>query len=389
MNAKPLRFMLIAGEASGDTLGAELIDALQQQRGARGGTYFGAGGPRMQNAGMELIFDFTRNAVFGMEAWARLFEFRRHFNHLLRIACERKPDVIVCVDFAGFNRRFAHAVQQHVRDGAAADWKPKIVQYISPQVWASRPRRAELMARDIDLLLTIFPFEKAWYAKRTPNLCVEFVGHPMVNRYAGQVPRGDALTSDSPVIVFLPGSRPSELKRHLPVMVPAWKQIQSAVPNARAVMVLPDRLAPIARAIGLPAEFELRPNLGDELRQAHLAIAKSGTVTLECAFFRVPTVTMYKTSALTYAIAKCIVQVKWISMPNLLANEEVFPEFVQSAATADNIARTALELLRDSTRRNTVKVKLDAIVASLGEPGAARRGADRILKLLEPRTAAS
>ncbi len=380
--------MLIAGEASGDTLGAELIDGLKQEAGVRKTTFFGVGGAKMQSAGMELIFDFTRNAVFGAEAFKRIFEFRKRFKELLRIAIARQPDVIVCVDFAGFNRRFARAAKQFVRGRGGAQWQPKIVQYVSPQVWASRPRRAELMARDFDLLLTIFPFEKAWYAKRTPNLHVEFVGHPMVNRYAGQVSQ-QATANVEPIIVFLPGSRPSELKRHLPIMSEVLRRIRAAVPAARATMVLPDSLAKAARQIGLPPEFEVRPNLAEELARADLAIAKSGTITLECAFFRVPTVALYKTSWLTYEVARRIVQVKWIAMPNILANEEVFPEFVQTAATAENIAGTALELLRDSARRNTVKAKLGVIAASLGEPGAARRAAGQILRLLEPQSAAS
>jgi lipid-A-disaccharide synthase len=211
----------------------------------------------------------------------------------------------------------------------------------------------------------------------------------MVDRYADQVQHEWRDASDSPVIVFLPGSRPSEIKRHLPVMNDVLKHIHSALPKAHAVMVLSDRLAVLARQLGLAGEFELRPNLSQELARADLAVAKSGTVTLECAFFRVPTVVMYKASVLTYVAAKCIIQVKWVAMPNILANEEVFPEFIQSKATAENIARAALELLRDTARRNRVKARLGAIAASLGEPGAAQRAADEILKLLETKSAAS
>ena len=138
----------------------------------------------MAAAGMELIFDFTRHAIFGLEALKRLGEFRQHLQHLLQLAVERKPDVIVCVDFAGFNRRFAHAVKEHVRRSSDG-WNPKIIQYISPQVWASRPGRADKMAKDIDLLLAIFPFEKDWYAARVPELPVKFIGHPIIDRYAG------------------------------------------------------------------------------------------------------------------------------------------------------------------------------------------------------------
>ena len=380
--------MFIAGEASGDTLGAELIAALRQRLAGREAAFFGVGGPQMQAAGLELIFDFTRNAVFGMEALARIFEFRRRFNTLLELAAERRPDAIVCVDFAGFNRRFAHAVKEQVRRDGAAGWNPRIVQYVSPQVWASRPGRADKLARDVDLLLSIFPFEQAWYAKRTPALKVRFVGHPMVDRYAGEVKERTEDRAASPTIVFLPGSRPSELRRHLPIMREVLKILRAQAPQARAVMVLSERLAALARKLGLPPEFEVRSHLGHELARADLAIAKSGTVTLECAFFHVPTVALYKTSAATYAIAKRIVHVKWIAMPNILANEEVFPEFVQSAATAGKIAGAALELLRDPARRNKVKTRLAAIAASLGEPGAARRAAEEILGLLELKPAA-
>jgi lipid-A-disaccharide synthase len=373
--------MLIAGEASGDTLGAELITALRARPGGRDAQFFGAGGPLMQTAGMKLIIDFTRHAVWGLEALKRLWEFRQRLNDLLQLAIERKPDVIVCVDFAGFNRRFAHAVREHTRR-AGGKWNPKIIQYVSPQVWASRARRANKMARDIDLLLTIFPFEKAWYARRTPDLRVAFVGHPMIDRYAGQLPAEKTFNSESPLVVLLAGSRPSELKRHLPILRDVLRRLRDVKPKTRAVMVLSDRLAVQAREIGLPENVEVQSSLPDALARADLALAKSGTVTLECACFGVPSVVFYKTSALTYAVAKSIVQVKWVAMPNLLANEEVFPEFVQGAATAENIARAALELMTDAGRRNTVKAKLDAIVAALGKPGAAGRAAEEVLGLL-------
>jgi len=380
--------MLIAGEASGDTLGAELIAALREGLVGCDAKFFGVGGPQMQAAGMELIFDFAHNAVFGLEAFKskRIFEFHRQFKAMVALAEQRKPDVVIGIDFGVFNSRFAEHVKKRALQ--SGDWRPKLVQFVSPQVWASRPWRARKLARNLDLLLSIFPFEKPWYAQRTPGLRVEFVGHPIVDRYASVTRSGHDTNAGSPTVVFLPGSRPSELKRHLPVMRDVLQRIRTAVPGASAVMVIPDRLVDVARQIGLPDEFNVRPNLADELMRADLAIAKSGTVTLECAFFGVPTVAMYKTSAATYALAKCLVRVKWIAMPNILANEEVFPEFIQSRATAENITGAALELLRDTARRNTVKAKLGALVASLGGPGAAGRAAERILSLLEEKSAA-
>ena len=338
----------------------------------------------MQAAGVETIYDFTRNAVFGFDAIARLWEFRRYLKHLVRLAVERQPDAIICIDFSGFNRRFAHAVKAVVRDRrGVSNWNPRIIQYVSPQVWASRPGRANKLADDVDLLLSIFPFEKAWYAQRAPQLRVAFVGHPIIDRYAGRTrPAKKPTVTDAPTIVLLPGSRSSELKRHLPVMNDALRLIRAALPKVRALMVLSERMAELARQAGLPEDVELQSSLPDALDRADLAIAKSGTVTLECARFGVPTVVMYKTSAMTYAIGKRIVKLKWIAMPNILADETVFPEFIQKGATAENIARAALELLHDPARRTTVQAKLDQIASTLGAPGANRRAAKEILRLL-------
>ena len=193
--------MLIAGEASGDMLAAELVRALRQEFAEAEAIpttdyqplhtgleprFFGAGGPQMASAGVNLAFDMTAHAIIGLsEAMKNYLKFRRLFRQLFRLALERQPDAIICVDFSEFNRRFAHALRQYTRGHADwfHDWDPRIIRYISPQVWASREGRAFEMARDYDLVLSIFPFEKEWYAKRVPELRVEFVGHPIVDRY--------------------------------------------------------------------------------------------------------------------------------------------------------------------------------------------------------------
>src|SRR2546428_175990 len=199
---KPKSFMVIAGEASGDLLAAELVNMLRQEF-AEGDPiitsdyqplytsleprFFGAGGPRMAAAGVDLAFDMTAHSVIGLsDALKNYFKFRRLFQELYNLALDREPDAIICVDFSGFNLRFAQAIKEYVR--AHRDWfhtwDPKIIKYVSPQVWASREGRVRQMARDFDLLLSIIPFEKEWYAKRVPQLPVEFVGHPIVDRYA-------------------------------------------------------------------------------------------------------------------------------------------------------------------------------------------------------------
>ncbi|HYG36213.1 MAG TPA: lipid-A-disaccharide synthase, partial [Clostridia bacterium] len=296
-------------------------------------------------------------------------------------------------DFSGFNRRFAHAIKKYVRSrsGWFQNWNPKIIQFVSPQVWASREGRAYQMAKDYDLLLTIFPFEKAWYARRVPQFQVEFVGHPMLDRYAGLADKiqeenkakaDDAVAKAkrSALVLLLPGSRESELRRHLPVMKPAVDILRSQMPDLRVRMVLPnERLVEQAQSGSLPAGVEIKVGgLPESLQEADLAIASTGTVTMECAYFGVPTVALYKTSWSTYQIGKRIVKVKYLGMPNLLADEVVFPEFVQDDATSENIARAALELLRDEPRRQQIKARLGEIITSLGGPGASKRAAEKI-----------
>jgi len=383
----PKQFMLIAGEASGDLLATELVSAMHSQ--LPDAKFFGAGGPKMADAGVELAFDMTKHSVIGIsDVLKNYFKFRRLFSQLLKLAVERKPDVIIGVDFGGFNLRFGHAIKKYVRNNPFSKWNPKIVQFVSPQVWASRPGRANLLAADYDLLLSIFPFEKDWYAKRVPKLRVEFVGHPMVERFQKLEVRNqkpEALTA-SPTILLLPGSRPDELRRHLPVMLGALELIQEKLPSSRAKMVLPNEaLKKIADK--LPA---LQPNvkiqvgnLPQALAQADVAIASTGTVTMECAYFGVPTVTLYKTSWSTYQIGKFIVNVKWLTMPNILADEVIFPEFVQNDATSGNIAGAALELLQNEFCRAQIKKSLAEIISRLGDPGASRRATTAILSLFQ------
>jgi lipid-A-disaccharide synthase len=394
--------MVIAGEASGDELAAELVQQLRLQvtDAAAAATtdyqplhasleprFFGAGGPRMAAAGVELAFDLTADSVTGFwEVIKKLPTFRRHFFRLLRMALQREPDALICVDFGGFNLRFAHAIRNYVRRHSDwfHDWQPKIIQYVSPQVWASREGRAYKIARDHDLLLTMFPFEKEWYAQRVPQLPVEFVGHPIVNRYGSAAAIAQRPQGQPPAVLLLPGSRKGELKRHLPVMIRSLALMRASIPDLAARMVLPSQpLVQQARQFGLPGFLDLQlGGLPEALGKASVAIACTGTVTLECAFFGVPAVALYKTSWGTYEFGKRIATVKYMAMPNILANEEVFPEFIQHAATPEKIAGAALELLRDEARQTRIRTRLAELVKTLGTPGASKRAAGAIVRVL-------
>lgn len=426
--------MLIAGDPSGDSLAAELARELTTQITARpssfGPRFFGAGGPAMAAAGVDLAFDLTQHSVIGLvEALQNYAQFKRLFDQLLDLACARQPDVIICVDFSGFNRRFAHAVRQRLarQRGDFANWHPKIVQYVSPQVWASRADRAASLARDFDLLLCLFPFERAWYATRVPDFPVEFVGHPLLDRHAPTAPApeaerrspdrrepetdarqtgvgrstaapgldarpspdADTARDIPPEVLLLPGSRVGELRRHLPPLLDAARII-AEVERVSLRMVLPsDALADLARP--LTAQLpDLRVQVGglaEALRTATVALASTGTVTLECAYFGVPTVALYKTSWSTYQIGRRIIDVDYLAMPNLLAGEAVFPEFIQHDATPLNLADAVVDLLRLPEQRAEVKRKLAAVIASLGGPGATHRAAAAVLRLVEANAA--
>ena len=379
----PKTFMLIAGEASGDLLASELVTALRKSPGLGGSAKFiGAGGPRMAAAGVDLAFDMMQHAVIGMDMLKKYFAGKRLFNQLLALAIERKPEAVIGVDYGFFNLRFGRAVKAWVRKHPESGWNPKIIQFVSPQVWASRPGRAKKLEADYDLLLSIFPFEKGWYSQRAPKLRVVFVGHPLLDRELPRLDNGKP-PGAAPQILLLPGSRKNELRRHLPIMLRAWTRIQARLPGSQASMVLPnEKMVRQARSLGLPASVAVQ--IGDlpaALARADVAISKTGTVTMECAFFGVPTVTLYKTSWLTYEIGRRIVTVKSLTMPNLLAGEEIMPEFIQHDAIGWNIAHATLQLLQDEKRRAHIKKRLAQVVSTLGKPGAARRAAAAILEL--------
>lgn len=395
--------MVIAGEASGDLLAAELVKAIRSEF-AKGEAiptwdyqplhtslaprFFGAGGPHMAAAGVQLAFDMTDHAVTGLsDVLKNLLQFRRLLKQLYRLALERQPDAIICVDFGGFNLRLAHAIRRFVgaRQDWFHDWKPKIIQYVSPQVWASRERRAKQIARDYDLLLSTFAFEKAWYAQRVPSLAVEFVGNPILDRHAQQISPGHVrnIGNGCKSIVLLPGSRKGELRRHLPVVLEVAKRIGEKH-RAEFKMVLPnqslaDEAANLANLAGIKVQAG---GIDEALSGADLAITKSGTITVECACFGVPAVVFYKTSAFTYLVGRQLATVRYLAMPNLLANEEIFPEFIQDRATAERIAQAGCELLEDDSRRERIKTRLAEIIGAMGSAGASQRAARAVVGLL-------
>jgi lipid-A-disaccharide synthase len=268
------------------------------------------------------------------------------------------------------------------------NWRPKIVQFVSPQVWASRESRVYSLQRDYDLILSIFPFEKPWYAEHAPNVRVEFVGHFLVDRFPQARKLREmhrAIPGNPPHVLLLPGSRKGELARHIPVIVETARRIQSQQ-NAIFTMVLPSEehrrhFAGLINQPGVHVNTQVG-RLHEALAKSDLAIASSGTVTLECAYFGVPTVVLYKVNQIEYEVARRIVKVPYMAMPNLLANKPILPEFLQHEATPEALADAAMKFLKDAALRDDTLRSMDRAVSTLGQPGSCRRAAHAVLSLL-------
>jgi lipid-A-disaccharide synthase len=383
------QIMVIAGEPSGDALAAGLVSAIRDQLDdCIAPQFFGLGGPKLQQSGVELIEEMTQHTVFGLfEALKKYGLFKKIFDRALAEAKRRQPDLIILVDFGGFNLRFAKALKDHLRrdSGTFKNWTPKFAYFVPPQVWASREGRAATIAETIDLVISIFPFEKDWYHERFPQLPVRYVGDPMAGRfYSGKTP--DSLSESSPRdgisrIAILPGSRQQEIERHLPLMLETLQMIRKHKECHATVVTPNEELTKPYRLLEHENVSWEVGNLERVLRQSDIAIASSGTVTRECAYLRLPTVVIYKLSWLTYQLAKRVVKVKFIAMPNLLADKMIFPELIQDSATPTAIAQEVLQLGlgRD---RNDMLADLERVVLSLGPPGATERAASAIRELL-------
>jgi lipid-A-disaccharide synthase len=354
--------MFIAGEASGDAHAADLIKALRAQ--SPDVTVFGAGGPKMKEAGMELLLDLTEHAVVGLvEVLKNYGKFRRIFWDLVREAEKRKPDAVVLVDFPGFNLRFAAQMKQR---------GIRVIYYISPQLWAWHASRAKQIERDVDLMLVIFPFEKDWYAKHAPKLRVEFVGHPFAERVTDEV---GGIKREKKLVLLMPGSREREVAKIWPIL----SQVVDRMPaDVRFVAAAVNK--EMAAMMMYHPRVEVEVGKVQELMQrAALAITASGTATMECAFYKCPMIVVYKVNWLTYIVGSMVVTVNWLAMPNVIANRAIIPEFIQEDAKPGRIAAVARELLADTGTAEVMQHELSKVVATLGGAGASKRAAELIL----------
>ncbi|HXS99296.1 MAG TPA: lipid-A-disaccharide synthase [Elusimicrobiota bacterium] len=361
-------FLVVAGDPSGDLHASNLIAALKKREPAT--RVAAVGGPLSRAVADEFIEDLASRGVTGFWEPALKIPFLvRLRSRLADYMRDEKPDALVCVDYYGFNRR--------VLPLAKAERVPAYY-FVSPQVWASRPGRVKVLKRLVDKMLVIFPFEEKLY--REASVPVEFVGHPLLDLIPEPKPRTSA--SRPAIIGLLPGSRSSELRRHIPVFYEAFRILSAARPGLRGLVFASPNQGDGAYGV-LPRGAELvRDQAYARRAELDVALCSSGTATLENALLGVPMVVIYKLSWPTYAIARALISVKHIAMANLLAGRTVVPELIQRDATAERAAAEAAKFLDDHAHAARTRAELLAVRASLGSPGAADRAAAELLSLI-------
>jgi lipid-A-disaccharide synthase len=424
-----MQFLLSAGEASGDTYGAQLIDALRKL--SPGATFFGMGGKKMHDAGCELLVHADEVAVVGLvEVVKHLPDIRRRFNHLVAEAARRKPTAAVLIDFPDFNLRLARELH---RLGIP------VFYFVSPQVWAWRTGRVKQIQKYVRKMIVIFPFEQEFY--RRHGVEVSYVGHPLAYAPAPQISREEfaaqnRLDSGKQWIALLPGSRRKEVRLNLLPMVEAaellrkqgdfefvlpvastlseeWLRYQFARcvvapdgPSAVSVLAPPSAAAGWSRPSGPRESSQDQLALAEQLRtkgprihladnaratlmHARAAVVASGTATVEAALSGTPFVVVYRLAPLTWLLGRRLVKLDTFAMPNLIAGEKIVTELIQKDFTAANVVRELNAIIPEGPRREQMQAALKTVQQRLhdgkdADPPALRAAAEIIRSLEAP-----
>jgi len=372
------KVMIIAGEASGDCHGARLVRAMLELN--QGLSFFGIGGNALRKAGVQIRIDNSRIAVVGLsEAIIKLGILLKALKIAKRELRRCRPDLLIVIDFPDFNLLVAKAARK---------LGIPVFYYISPQIWAWRTGRVKKIRRLVDHMVVIFPFEVDFY--RRSRVPVTFVGHPLLDSISSEETLGETndLDTKDMVIGLLPGSRNEEVLRLLPVMVEVADILTEQMPGLLFAIPLAPSVdkTTVESIIGKAKSrfLVLSDRLQDILDRSILLITASGTVTLEATIAGTPMIIIYKVSGLSYWLGKRLIRVKHIGLPNLVAGKPIVPEFVQHQATAKNIARQALALLKDENSLAGMRLQLNYTAQALGPPGASRKAAKVALAMLQP-----
>jgi lipid-A-disaccharide synthase len=357
---------LSAGEASGDARGAELIRTLREKDPSL--HFFGMGGPEMRAEGMEVLADLSNLAVVGIiEVLKHYGTFKRTMDQLLNQIQNRKPQAVIGIDYPGFNLRLLKQVRNQ-------DRQIKLIQYVSPQLWAWDERRKWKMAEYLDMVLCIFPFEPDIY--KETRLKAIFVGHPLVQSiHPPSKPR------DPHLIAFFPGSREKEIRAHMPVFAEIESNFASSQPTLRfAYAASTPRNSELILSSHPKATIESASTL---YNSANTGIICSGTATLEAALHELPIGVIYRVAWPTYWMGRFLIKVPFLAMPNILAERKLVKEFIQSEFNATQLSPEILRLHQDQNERTKILRGYQEIREKLGNKKAAENAAQEILSLLD------
>ncbi len=369
---RPVKILLVAGEASGDKHAARLIQALREL--VPQVDLYGIGGAALAAQGMRLACRAEDLAVIGLtEVIHKIPVLWRALRRLWQYLQTERPDLVILVDFPDFNflvMRLAHRC------------RVPVMYYISPQVWAWRRGRVKTIARLVDRMVVIFPFEEEFY--RRHGVCVTYVGHPLLETLPALPPRPElrasfGLQDRDLAIALLPGSRTGEIRQLLPVMLASAGQLQELLPRCRFLLplaptVAPEFVTPFLAPSPAPVSL-VQHQTYEVLAAADLALVASGTATLETALMGTPMVILYRLSPLTYHVGRLLIRVPHIGMANLLAEAALFPELIQDEATPARLTAAVLDLITDTDHLARIQAGLKRIRQRLGGPGASNRAA--------------
>lgn len=372
--SRPPVVLLVAGEASGDLRGAELVGELRAL--VPDVRVVGVGGDKLRAAGMEILVDAAELSAMGVtELFGRVGSIVRSYRRVRGAITGAdggaRPDLVVLIDFPDFNLRLAKVAR---RAGVP------VLYYVSPQVWAWRRYRVRTLAKRVDHLAVVFPFEADLYRGLTE---VSFVGHPALETVRASSPpeevrRRHGLDPSRPLVTLLPGSRGSEVRALLPVMVEAVRRLE-----VQAVVALAhESLRALCAEICPPGMPLVHGETYDLVAASDLVLLASGSATLETALLERPMVIMYRLSPVTYGLARMLVRVPFIGMPNLILGKAAVPELIQNDVTPERVAAEARAILDDPARAAAIRADLARVRALLGAPGAARRAAKIAVDML-------
>jgi lipid-A-disaccharide synthase len=370
------KVMICAGEASGDLHGASVADDLKTLDPQI--ELLGMGGSHMRTAGVDIVYDIADIGVMGfVEILWNLPKFFRLRDYLSKVMDERRPDVVLLIDYGGFNMALASVAKKK---------NIPVVYYICPKAWVWGKWRAKAIAGWVEKVAAIFPFEAEIY--REAGASVEFVGHPLLDIVHPSMDREEAYRyfgadPQRPLLLLLPGSRYQEVESLLELMLASARKVQEQIPDCQFFLpVAPtiplERIESVVKASGVPVVFT-RNSTYNLMQIADCAIAASGTVTLEAALMELPSVIVYRVKTATYWLIRIVANVSHVGLPNIVTGRRILPELIQNEATSANVSQAALRLMQDPAVREQARTDIKEVRVKLGQPGAVLRVAKIVM----------